>query len=319
MFSIYSHVRNHNRGRQTPDHDSDAQTPTPPPTMPTPKSFQSVMKTRPEQSSSLPTPASTEFHVDQMQNSVPKFSPFRPPLLSSSPALKAFPFTTSEPSEADEEDEAVEAPAIEELLTGSPNQSSRWTQEALKREPSPIQQPPTHYPVPPPSKKEQICNDHRPFLLGIKRSLRGRIISNAPIGDRSKRSTRYISPFTLDDLQELYNRSRRSPTRVTPASPSIRSSSESVSPPKRRQARTPEPRKRQQRSKSTSSQRQSVRNASVKKPERIGIAARRSTGILIIPSRSILLQHVLNFHNHRSHISNSKQISKYAPRPRISR
>jgi hypothetical protein len=276
MFSIYSHVRNRNRGPQAPGYDSDEQTPTPPPSLPAPKPVESTVKSLLGHVASLPTPNSTISKAKQKRNSPPLFIPSKPLPLPVAPARKEPPAIASEPSEADEEEEAIEAPAAEEILTSSQPRPGCWVLDALKREPSPIQ-PDQPAPTATASKRDQICHDHRAYLLSIKRSMRGRIIAHAPVGDRTKRSTRYISPFTLDELQELYNKSRISVDRVAPASPEIPSSSESVPPPpKKRQPRTPELKKQQQRPKSQSARRQSVRQARVQKP-----IARKSKGMFL--------------------------------------
>ncbi|TLD20137.1 hypothetical protein E2P81_ATG09207 [Venturia nashicola] len=309
MFSIYSHVKNRNRPQSPDDFDSDAQTPTPPPTFPSSRLSQSATIFQPSQAVSLPGPTRLSSRVDLPRNSAPAFTrhsqPHPQPI---APATILFPSKDCEPSTSDEE-EAGEAPAIEEFLAGdSPDQDGRWAKEAVvKREASPIQherpdqpfQRPEQSPITPPpsSRKEQIFNQHRGFLLGIKRSLRGRILSNAPVGDRSTRNLRYVSPFTSDELQDFYNRRRReSAERIEAWSeqvslegaenlPEIIEREESVEVPKRLQPRTPEPKKQggRRRSSGVSSRHTSVRNGRVEKSKGTSVAARRTP---ITPSSS---------------------------------
>lgn len=169
----------------------------------------------------------------------------------------------------------------------------------MKREVSPVQRERTEHPTPrpehssitpsPSSRKEHIFNQHRGFLLSIKRSLRGRILSNAPVGDRTNRNLRYVSPFTVDDLQDFYNRRRRgSAERLeevnleVPVASEVIGREEFIELPKRLRLGTPEAKKERRRGKSgaVSSRHTSVRKARVEKPEGKGVAARRSKGTL---------------------------------------
>jgi hypothetical protein len=266
MFSIYSHVRNKNRGgRQPPGYDSDQQIPTLPPTIPTLR-VEPTVKPRAGHATSLPTPSSNGSQAESRTKSTLVLTQIE--LL---PPTKQSPANASEPEEADEE-EAIEATIAEELAGSQPT-SGGWVLDALKKEPSrvePTTQRNKSSPTATLSKREQIQKTHRALLLGIKRSMRGRNLGNPPIGDRSPPKFRYLSPFELDDLKDSYKKKYRSPNPIAPATPEIPLSSESFTPPpKRQRPRTPEPKKRQQRPKSatssTSTRRQSARNASVKK------------------------------------------------------
>ncbi|QDS71521.1 hypothetical protein FKW77_005039 [Venturia effusa] len=293
MFSIYSHVRSRNQRQDPDEYDSDAQTPTPPPSLLVTRQSQSAVIARPGQASSLPTPSRPTSYIDSARKSAPAFTRHQPPGTSIAPAAVLFPSKASEPSISDEE-EAAEAPAVEEFLAGdSPDRTGRWAQDAIKREASPPQRL-DHFPViSPPSKKEQLLHQHRGFLLRIRRTLRGRILSNAPVGDRSVRNTRYISPFTTDELQDFYNKRRRSADRIEawveevssgiPEVPEIGEREESVEPSGLRQPFTPEPKEQRQRrrkSSPVSARHQSVRNVRVEKSQRTGVAARTSKALL---------------------------------------
>lgn len=165
---------------------------------------------------------------------------------------------------------------------------------------------PEHSPITPPppssSRKEQIFNQHRGFLLCIKRSLRGRVLSNAPVGDRSRRSLRFVSPFTVDDLEDFYQRRRRASAEGSEGTgvggivegievsgivegedsevPKIRKTgtpeAEST---RQQQLRTPELRGTRQRPNSSlvSSRHTSIPKARVEKTKSTGIAARRKS------------------------------------------
>jgi hypothetical protein len=257
MFSIYSHVHGRlNRESQPPSPNSDGQPTTPTPSLPRPQAIESTVNSTPSPNSSA-------------TRTRPKWK--------SSLVLPA-------QLENDEEDKFTEVPAYDDIQAASPPQFGGWILDALKKE---FDDPTNTVPQLDRStstaktsavklaKKDKICNNHREFLLNIRRSLRGRIIGRCPVGDKSQKSTRYLSPYTWDELQETFNRPHRSDYAVVPVTPQMLSSSQSGSSAKNRGSGKAERKTQQQRAKSTSMKRNSLRNRSGGRP---GIA-KKSRGM----------------------------------------
>lgn len=288
MFSIYSHVHGRlNGGSQPPSPDSNGQPTTPMPSLPNPKAIESTVnstpspnssatRTRPKRKSSLVLPA-------QLEN--------------------------------DEEDRITEAPASDDIQAASSPRFGGWILDALKKEFDPTQSVPQLNQSTSAAKtcavkmagKDKICNNHRAFLLNIRRSLRGRIIGRCPVGDKSQKSTRYLSPYTWDELQETFNRPRRSADAAAPATPQILSGSQSGSSAKKRGSGKAERKTQQQQTKSISIRRNSSRNRS---GNRLGIA-RKSRGMFQTSSRNFDLTNI-NFRQNRSIVLQSQYGNRYA-------